>query len=398
MRAKGEGENVHTPQLVNFDHYRRNVLHHFVDTIREKLHDQVPGCEVQPCLTCTSWSDGDINQLKAISAPEMVAIDAQKKIISTKHSASRTGVEQPCDVGPTFRTMKQTAPSTSTTGAVSNLLHQMLAKAFREHKGVLDLKPTKQKALLDFLATLPHLLFHSASARAIMVGFIEAGLTMKPDGSGGGGSSGRRGPNQEGMESTVKRPMTLEEVRHYTEKLPLLIKSAIDNGHITEEEFEAAGIPADVDAQGNAAPREAGITQEHCQRSKVISHEEQQKERAALLEEHEQAVQDKKAQEDLKVTSTLSANDAAEKRIWELMGNDTPNPGQNIRAQLKNATLDQFAALSVALLTAFVHVRVCDTTKPTPGMIPKTKLNKEAAKAGTECLIKSAFELRAVAL
>ena len=322
----------------------------------------------------------------------MIALDSQLKIIACKHAGATSAVEQPNDVSPMFRTLTSLTAKTTVTGAVHFALRSSIEICFKANKDKLFLKAGKEKALLDFLPVLPNMLFKSANPDAVMTGYYETGMVKRtPNGIV---DTGRLGPDMAKIEATLKRPMTQEEGRAYTAALPSFIKTSFDNGHIAEEAYDEAGIPVDVNQNGEEAPRVAGISMEHCQRSKVISHEEQKRQRASLLEEAAQKVQQREAQESLKVRSILDENNAAEKKLWQVMGNEDPLPGQNIRIQLKNATLEHFEKLSVGNLKHFIHARLCDTHKPPPGVIPKTKLSRAAAEAGTLCLIKVAYDCR----
>ena len=393
MRGREEDANKDAPQLVNFTHYRKKVLHRFVECIREKLHGHVRGTEVPAWLTCVSWTDGDINQLAAIKAIEMVLLDRQKKIQSAKHSPQASGTEQPCDNAPTFRTLRLLTPHATPSGSIQLALKATLERALRARKDIMVLNTRKEKALVDFVATLPGLFNKAASPNAIRHGFIETGLVTRPNAGEGGVNTGRLGPSMSSIENTLKRAMTKEENEVYRTALPSLIGIGINKGHILELEYDHAGILPDINADGEVAPRNAGITQEHCQRSKVISHEEQQRQRQVLLEEIEQAKLLKREHASIKIMSILDENSAAEKKLWHIMGKDDPLPGQNIRPQLIHANLDHFDKLTVGHLKAFIHARLCSTHKPPPGM-PKTKLNKAAAEAKTPCLILSAFDCR----
>lgn len=51
----------------------------------------------------------------------------------------------------------------------------------------------------------------------------------------------------------------------------------IEHGHIPDAIYDALGFPEDVDANGVVVPKTAGITLEHCQRAKCLSHLYQRK-------------------------------------------------------------------------------------------------------------------------
>ena len=48
-----------------------------------------------------------------------------------------------------------------------------------------------------------------------------------------------------------------------------------EHGHVPDEVFESYGFPVDSVENGEAVRCPAGITQEHLQRAKNLSHEEQ---------------------------------------------------------------------------------------------------------------------------
>ena len=56
-----------------------------------------------------SWSDGDIAQLQTLMFEACSALDEAERIIRNKHTAGATGRQQPCNLGPLFRLMKDLA-------------------------------------------------------------------------------------------------------------------------------------------------------------------------------------------------------------------------------------------------------------------------------------------------
>ena len=58
-------------------------------------------------LTAVSWMDGCHGQLKLITTEDVLNVEKNLKIVSCKHSAARTAVEQAADVGPMFKVVKK---------------------------------------------------------------------------------------------------------------------------------------------------------------------------------------------------------------------------------------------------------------------------------------------------
>ena len=70
------------------------------------MEDPKEGEEVPDAYTAVSWMDGCHGQLSMITKENVLDFEKDMKIISNKHSAARTAVEQPADAGPMFKVMK----------------------------------------------------------------------------------------------------------------------------------------------------------------------------------------------------------------------------------------------------------------------------------------------------
>ena len=86
-----------TAEQRNFSYYRKCILLPFISLVRERLYGWKPGTPIPDALTAVCWNDGANVQLNSIVSEEQQIHDAKMKIITNKHSASRTAVEQPCD-------------------------------------------------------------------------------------------------------------------------------------------------------------------------------------------------------------------------------------------------------------------------------------------------------------
>ena len=88
--------------------YREEVYYPFIQDIRKNYYDMpdLPDGEVPEAYTAVSWMDGCHGQLKLTTQENVLDDEKNKKIITCKHSAARTAVEQACDVGPMFKITK----------------------------------------------------------------------------------------------------------------------------------------------------------------------------------------------------------------------------------------------------------------------------------------------------
>ena len=89
-----------TAEQRNFSFYREHILKPFVFKVREELYGWVKGTPIPDELTAACWVDGASVQLGAIIGEHQQIQDEQDKIVSNKHSAARTAVEQPCNLSP----------------------------------------------------------------------------------------------------------------------------------------------------------------------------------------------------------------------------------------------------------------------------------------------------------
>ena len=67
-------------------------------------------------MKAISWFDGDIGQLQTMMFEAREALDEAKQICRNKHSAAATGTQQPCDLSPVFRILRQKQNSMTARG------------------------------------------------------------------------------------------------------------------------------------------------------------------------------------------------------------------------------------------------------------------------------------------
>ena len=94
-----------TSEELNFEYYRKKILVPFVIKMRELLYDFKSTTNVPADYTAVCWNDGANTQLAAVVNELQQTIDEELKIITNKHSASRTAVEQACDMASCFRSI-----------------------------------------------------------------------------------------------------------------------------------------------------------------------------------------------------------------------------------------------------------------------------------------------------
>lgn len=80
-------------------------------------------------------------------------------------------MEQPCDLSPTFMLLKSLEKTTTCKNKPSPL-KEVIAKVFRDYSHQVKLKPMHDKALIDFLSSLPEMLQKAVSTEKIRKGFL----------------------------------------------------------------------------------------------------------------------------------------------------------------------------------------------------------------------------------
>ena len=88
-------------------------------------------------------------------------------------------------------------------------------------------------------------------------------------------------------------------------------------GDSVPEVFENLGCPIDLDENGKPVRRPAGISQEHLQRAKSLSHENQKKLRRNRKDETTRKQQNKIVEERLRVRHILEDNRLCEETVLE---------------------------------------------------------------------------------
>ena len=108
-------------------------------------------------------------------------------------------------------------------------------------------------------------------------------------------------------------------------------------GDSVPEVFENLGCPIDLDENGKPVRRPAGISQEHLQRAKSLSHENQKKLRRKRKDETTRKQQNKLVEEKLRILHILEDNWLCEGTVLELLGG--PQRSTLVQAKLNSSTV-----------------------------------------------------------
>ena len=375
----------------NFEYYTNEVFLPWVKQLRIAFCDHTEGLPIPDELTAVSHLDGGGPQLKAITDPAQLELEAKLKLLRAKHSAAATAAGQPCDKGHQFRRLKQLEKLMGeATSPLSLALKTKLDQAFKAHADMVSLKPATQSALVDFAARLPQMCASAFTVSNVVNSFVETGLLDRAT---------KTEPSIEGVLGTCRRPLTqLEEKLAYT-SFQHLFGLMNQKGHITDDELEAVGATRDTNSKGEVVRREAGVSAENRQRAKVLSHEVQKDLRAGLISAKVATAAAKVDQESVKSNGILDENRVAEADILALLvAAGVPPPGEDPTPAevLAAATAPMLAKLSAAKLKAIIHVRTYSSStargkwpnKGSPGMAEETLISMAA-----ELLSKSAPNL-----
>jgi hypothetical protein len=220
-----------------------------------------------------------------------------------KHNPARTGTEQPADLTPTFRSLTKQTDHTTAIGMRSTL-RTNFERGYLELGNALVIKPTHLESLKDFIFSAPEILAKTATAPNIRSGFLEAGFIDRksllfPD-------------IDQIIYGTTRRDIRLDEYANVLKQFKPLYQYAAEHGHVPDEVLEANGIPRDIDMYGKEVRREAGISNESCQRAKCLSHKFVKQQRRDRLAELQAKAQDKVDKEETKRASLLEYNTECE--------------------------------------------------------------------------------------
>jgi hypothetical protein len=235
-----------------FAYYRDEVYITFIENIRKSVGYE-PGTPVPEAFTVLSSQDGDAEQRRVLTDERRLEREGTLRIITNKHNPARTGTEQPADLTPVFRMLKQQVERTTSAGMQSTL-RTNFEREYTALGNALNIKPTHLESLKDFSA--PEILAESATAANIRSGFLEAGFIDRKSFSF---------PDiDQIIYGTTRRHIFQEEYINVLKNFTSLYLYAAEYGHVPDDILEARGIPRDTDIYGNEVRREAGISNESC--------------------------------------------------------------------------------------------------------------------------------------
>lgn len=134
------------------------------------------------------------------------------------------------------------------------------------------------------MCRLPELLERTCTSSNIQHGFIEAGIIDN--------KVKKRYPVFTKIIATCRRNPTIPEFRNILDNFGYFLEAACENGYVPEELYDLYNVVQDTEAGGKVVLRNAGISQEHMQRTKVLTHESQvqlRKERIMASQKSERA-------------------------------------------------------------------------------------------------------------
>jgi hypothetical protein len=332
--------------------------------------------DIDEGLAAVSWQDGDHAQLAAVTAEDLLEEYKQLRITMCKHNPGRTGVEQACDLTPIFMLLKYLEKIMTCKNEPSPL-KEVITKALIDHIHQIKLKPMHNKALIDFLSCLPEMLQKAVSKGKIRKGFLASG--MIDEGS-------LEMPDLYKMIGTCTRTPTQAEFDLIEKSFPVLLQEVYDHGRIAEETFDRLGFEPDINMFGKEAPRVAEITNEPCQRAKILSHHGARELRLAHAAKVEAAKDAKKADAEQKILDHQTRAEECRLLVLKAMGDPD--------AVLANAKVEHFGKAKVDQLKSFILVRTSGDAAISGGQ-RILKGTVDGANSGIDSWLTRAFDLRA---
>ena len=361
----------------------------FVSDCRTKLYSHAGSSAVPDDLTAVCWCDGANVQLSAITEESHQARDYTNKIITCKHSASRTSVEQACDRCPVFRSLKKISRSITNESVPHLGLKGLISRSLtREQKDCrLKLPTTKYNALVDFLSCYPTILSRAAPHDSTGAGFVSNGMLddltyCYPD--------------------LYKILQTCKTFK-YTNEMEELVRSnfaelyeeQIRAGILSDNFMEGFGFLRDRDFNGNEIRRISEC--ESWQRAKCLSCTYQRDLRKRKLDTY-QDLRSTKASE-LQASLDVKHNDniACTSRLLSVANPIAYPRPMECYPSLGGLTMDNFGECNMTMLKGFIYVREYKSIrdKSNPLFVwPKNRGSVESANMGQQNLISYAYKVR----
>ncbi|CAB9514787.1 expressed unknown protein [Seminavis robusta] len=251
----------------------------------------------------------------------------------------------------------------------------------------LNLPDNKLKALAEFICGLPQITLTAITPRIVKHGFYQNGTLAEHN-----SESKYAFPNLDRMISTCRTTIPTTLRQKCWDDYPRLAAECMTRGMVPESVFDELGYDMDKNPDGIEVPKHQGISQEHRQRAKCLTHEAQVELRQAKMIAVEAALT-RKFSECLTKHKTLSdLNKECEAKLQELV-----NDPQGLLGPVE-PTLENFGSITAPRLKAFIHVRTFPTYTTDKGPKdwtgwPKKSSAAEAAN-GDRCLVRLAYDCR----
>ena len=265
--------------------YRHTLYHPFIRHVRMSKYgwdgdeDSIPDY-----LRVVSWMDGANGQIRLIVSEENLKEEDRLCITCCKHSAARTAVEQAADTGPMFKLLKKIIHETDSPHAAFDSIYYHLSNKIDElregsHRlpgstDILNLTTHKKEAILATVPKLP-----IASGRAYTTSNVKKAFVL----NGQIDLNKKLVPDIANLLHTYRGDIQGTCLENYAGIMSDFYAEVYNNGVITEQSFDAKGIPVNTDSKGQEVQRNSSISQENCQQAKILSSDAQIAERRSLV-------------------------------------------------------------------------------------------------------------------
>jgi hypothetical protein len=160
-----KGKKDESPDQKFFAWYYKNIYRQFIADQRKAYFGWKEKSPVDIELTAASWNDGDIPQLAACGAKDMLNKYLRERICCCKQNVARTRLEQAADLMRVFPIVKALLKS-MTLKEQSTPLKDLINRKLDEYQriGKLCLPRPKRNAIVDLVACSPTVLAISMHA------------------------------------------------------------------------------------------------------------------------------------------------------------------------------------------------------------------------------------------
>ena len=281
LRNDQKKEGEYTLETKNFDYYRNKVYLPYIETLRQKYNKNFDVMDDNNDDTVVSWYDGGPSQLSLLINEKTLQNNDERMIVSCKHAAASTAVQQAADVSPIFRSIRTISDKMTSIDMPNRAYKQNVHKIFKDAQknGLINLKPTAENAFIDHIVSCPDIFSRSINNKAILQGFLSNGMIDRKQ---------LNWPDFNSILGTCRRKITHEEVSLIKNTFSVLYKEMDQKGYISEEKFDELNYPVDKDENNLEVRRNAKITDEKSQRAKILSHKFQRSLRQKIIHEKSQ--------------------------------------------------------------------------------------------------------------